>query len=96
MYERALSELNDCDDALLWNEKGELTESCRANLLIETRAGWFTPPVSCGLLNGIGRQNLIDQGEVTESVIELDQLRSARSVWLVNSVRDRWPVDLIS
>ena len=96
MYEKAFSELHHCDDALLWNENGEFTESCRANLLIENSNGWFTPPVSCGLLNGIGRQDLIDRGEVQESVINIDQLRSVKSVWLVNSVRERWPVTLIS
>jgi para-aminobenzoate synthetase/4-amino-4-deoxychorismate lyase len=95
MYERAFAELLDCDDALLWNEKGELTESCRANLIIETSQGWFTPPVSCGLLNGIGRQDLIDRGEVQVSVIDINHLQLAKSIWLVNSVRERWPVKLV-
>jgi para-aminobenzoate synthetase/4-amino-4-deoxychorismate lyase len=96
MYENAFAELQGCDDVLLWNEKGEFTESCRANLIVETSNGWFTPPVSCGLLNGIGRQDLIDRGEVQVSVIDIEQLRSAKSIWLVNSVRERWPVKLVN
>ncbi len=95
MYKKSLAELSDCDDALLWNERGEFTESCIANLLVETNGAWITPPLSCGLLNGIGRQILIDQGKVTESVIKIEQLLSAKSICLVNSVRDRWPVILV-
>ncbi len=95
MYDKALSSVADCDDALLWNEKGELTESCRANILIETPGGWLTPPISCGLLNGIGRQDLLDRGEVSEAIIDIDQLLSAKSIWLINSVREKWPVELL-
>ncbi len=94
MYENAFSGLSDCDDALLWNERGELTESSRANILIETDQGWVTPPVSCGLLNGIGRQQLIARGDVAESVVDVDQLLSAKSIWLINSVRGCWRVEL--
>ncbi len=96
MYENTLSASPNCDDVLLYNERGELTESCRANLLIQSAAGWITPPVSCGLLNGIGRQHLIRQGKATESIVNREQLLAAKSVWLVNSVRGRWRVSVTS
>lgn len=94
MYENALSSQAECNDVLLWNEKGELTESCRANLVIENKNGLITPPISCGLLNGIGRQDFLDKGLIRESIIDVDQLLSAKSAWLINSVRDRWQVIL--
>jgi branched-subunit amino acid aminotransferase/4-amino-4-deoxychorismate lyase len=47
------------------------------------------------LLNGIGRQDLIDRGEVQVSVIDINHLQLAKSIWLVNSVRERWPVKLV-
>jgi branched-subunit amino acid aminotransferase/4-amino-4-deoxychorismate lyase len=45
--------------------------------------------VSCGLLAGTFRQHLLDRGEIEESVVTVDELRSAHRLYLVNSVR-RW------
>ena len=96
VYENALNAAGDdgCNDVLLWNERGEITESCRANILIDINGRRITPPLSSGLLNGVGRQILLDLGTVEEQVITLDMLEQADSIWLVNSVRDRWQVVL--
>ena len=95
-YQNARATLPSCDDVLLYNEKGELTESCRANILVQSADDWITPPISCGLLNGIGRQQLIAQGKATEAIVNRAQLSAAKSIWLVNSVRGCWRVSLIS
>ena len=96
VYDNAMVAAKDqgCDDVLLWNESGEITESCRANVLIEIDGRRITPPISSGLLNGVGRQALLDLGIVEEQVITLEMLDQADSIWLVNSVRDRWQVIL--
>jgi len=85
--ERALAERPDCDDVLLLNERGEVTESSRASLVLLLDGELVTPRLSCGLLPGVFRERLLRLGIVRERVIlPADVLRAARA-WLVNSVR---------
>jgi len=87
VYERALAERPDCDDVLLLNERGEVTESSRASLVLLLDGELVTPRLSCGLLPGVFRERLLRLGIVRERVIlPADVLRAARA-WLVNSVR---------
>ena len=95
-YKRALAECTDVDDVLLWNENGEVTESCIANVVIERGGRLVTPPVSCGLLPGIYRQFLLDSGKISEGCISVEDIRQSSAVYLINSVRKMWPVELVS
>lgn len=95
VYDEARAAAGSCDDVLLWNQNGEITESCRANILVEKQGSWLTPSLNCGMLNGIARQQLLDLREVQESIIDKDYLLAADSIWLVNSVRGRWKAELI-
>ncbi len=79
----------ELDDVLLWNERGEITESTIANVVIKREESWITPPVSCGLLPGVMRQHLLKTGEIREGVITKEDLARAESVALINSVR-KW------
>jgi para-aminobenzoate synthetase/4-amino-4-deoxychorismate lyase len=89
VYARALAAHPEADDVVLWNERGELTESCSANLVLELDGRRLTPPVSCGLLPGTYREHLLARGELEEAVVTLERLAHAGGLWLVNSVR-RW------
>jgi para-aminobenzoate synthetase/4-amino-4-deoxychorismate lyase len=86
-YERARASRPGCDDVLLWNRRGELTESCIANLVVVLDARRYTPPVDCGLLAGTYRGWLLEQGLVEERVIRVEDLAHAERVLLVSSVR---------
>ena len=44
-----------CDDVILWNERGEITESCTANVVIDLDGELITPPIECGVLGGTFR-----------------------------------------
>ena len=55
---------------------------------------FLTPPVSSGLLDGIGRRKLLVENKIKESVITKQDLSRAKSIWLVNSVRQSWQVNL--
>jgi branched-subunit amino acid aminotransferase/4-amino-4-deoxychorismate lyase len=92
VYERA--RLPDCDDVILWNGLGEATESTIANLVVEIDGRRVTPPVSCGLLPGTMRAELLANGEIVEGRFSVDALRSA-PIWLVNSVRGWCDADLV-
>ncbi len=95
LFDRELAEHPGCSDVLLWNERGEVTESCTANIVAEVAGARITPPVSCGLLAGIFRSKLLEEGVITEGILSKDALRSARAIWLINSVRKWMPAVLV-
>jgi para-aminobenzoate synthetase/4-amino-4-deoxychorismate lyase len=82
------------DDVVLWNPEHQATESTIANLVVGIGGRKVTPPVSCGLLAGTFRAELLETGEVHERIVTLDELRSASEIWLINSVREWWPARL--
>ncbi len=85
-----------CDDALFFNEKGELTEGARHNVFVVKDGVWRTPPISCGLLAGTCRaQVLREQMEACEAILTLDDLLYADGIYLCNSVRGIYPVALL-
>jgi branched-subunit amino acid aminotransferase/4-amino-4-deoxychorismate lyase len=77
----------DCDDVILWNPAGEVTETTIANLVVEMKFRRVTPPVACGLLPGTLRAELLATGQIGEARVTLEQLKGAAHFWLVNSVR---------
>ncbi|MFW6243997.1 MAG: aminotransferase class IV, partial [Desulfovibrionales bacterium] len=87
VYEDALRQCTDCDDVILVNERGELTESTRANLVLEIAGEKLTPPLSSGLLAGTFRQELLDSCRIREAVLLPEDLGRADHIWLINSVR---------
>ena len=89
IYDEAKAAQPDCDDVVLWNTRGEVTETGIANLVVELDGRKLTPPVECGLLPGVFRAWLLARGEISEQRMNLDDLRRASRIWAVNSVR-RW------
>jgi para-aminobenzoate synthetase/4-amino-4-deoxychorismate lyase len=89
IYRQALLSRPDCDDVILWNRRGELTESTIANVVLELDGRLWTPPVACGLLAGTFRRHLLETGAIQERVLRRDDLRRAQAIHLINSVR-RW------
>lgn len=76
-----------CDDVILWNPEGEVTEATIANVVVEIDGALVTPPVGCGLLGGTFRQQLLSEGRIVEGRVRVADLDRASSVWLVSSVR---------
>ncbi len=74
-------------DAVLQNERGEITETCIANIAAKIGGEWRTPPVSCGLLPGVMRGAMIVGGELTEAVLRAEDLRRAEKICRLNAVR---------
>jgi len=87
LYARALESCPGCDDALLVNERGEVTESTRANLVLRLEGQLVTPPLTSGLLPGVFRELLLARGVVRERVLFPADVLRAEKIWLVNSVR---------
>ena len=74
-------------DTLLWNERGELTEFTRANLVVKLDGILYTPPTSCGLLNGTLRDELVAIGVSQERVLLRADLANAETIWWLNGLR---------
>jgi branched-subunit amino acid aminotransferase/4-amino-4-deoxychorismate lyase len=85
-YEEARVACMDCDEVLLWNERGELTESTIANLVVELDGKRITPPLESGLLAGTFRRALLENGEIQERTISLNDLNRCTQIFLINSV----------
>ena len=87
VYEKARSSVGECDDVLLWNTNGEVTETSIANVVVKVDGVLYTPPVACGLLNGTLRQSLLAQRKLEERTIRIDELAEIDEFYLINSVR---------
>lgn len=86
--------LDDYFDIIFYNEKGEITEGTRTNIVVQIDGVLYTPPVSSGLLNGCYRQYLIDNKKVKEKVLFKEDLELAEKIYCVNSVRGMVEVEL--
>jgi para-aminobenzoate synthetase/4-amino-4-deoxychorismate lyase len=89
VYENAQADFPDCDDVLLYNQLGELTEFTIGNLVVELDGQLITPPKDCGLLAGTFRAYLVETGQVVEKVIPMERLRECTQLFRVNSIR-KW------
>ncbi len=87
LYDRARRSRPEADDVILWNEKGQLTETTIANLAVHLDGEWLTPPVSCGLLGGTERMRLLTCGRIREAVLPVEVLERCSAIALFNSVR---------
>jgi para-aminobenzoate synthetase/4-amino-4-deoxychorismate lyase len=86
-YDEAAASRPDCDDVLLWNDRGELTESTIANVVVEVGGQRLTPPVACGLLPGVERARALAEGRAREGVVRITELRPGQRLWLLSSLR---------
>ena len=88
-YDRAsaFASKHGCFDALLANERGELTEGARTTLFLRIAGALVTPPLAAGLLPGILRARMLASGEATERTLTIGDLRAASEIFVGNSAR---------
>lgn len=89
VYERARAPFPDCDDVLLYNQHGEVTEFTIGNLIVELDGKLVTPPIECGLLAGTFRADLLETGQVFERRFHVSEIARCTKVFRINSIR-RW------
>ena len=90
-YEKALAEARrrGAREAVLRNRRGEIAGAASGNVLVQTEAGCFTPPLASGLLPGTMRAELLAAGEARERPMRVEDLASAQAVYRIDSVRRR-------
>ena len=89
--------LTGCDEVVFLNKKGELTEGTRTNLFVELDGRLFTPALTCGLLPGTLREELLDlpRAAASEAILTPHDLLAAERIYLGNSVRGLIRAELI-
>jgi len=83
------------DEILFHNERGEITEGAISTIFI--RKGWqlCTPPLHCGLLNGIFRHYILaTRLTATEKIITINDIATADAIFIANSVRGLRPATM--
>ena len=90
LYDRAsrFALENGYADVIFLNEKGEVTEGATNNIFIERNGSLLTPSLSCGLLNGIYRQHILEENpRAQEVVLHLNDLLEAEKIYICNAIR---------
>ncbi|MGI9338120.1 MAG: aminotransferase class IV, partial [Gammaproteobacteria bacterium] len=88
-YEKLLQKAQSLgfDDAVLINQKGEITETCIANICAHIGGELLTPPLECGLLPGVMRAKMMQSGELKEQKLTPEDLHRAAKLYRLNAVR---------
>lgn len=93
-YTHARSEylVTRADEVLLANERGELCEGTITTVFADFGGAILaTPRLDCGLLAGVLRAEMIGTGKAEEAVFSFDDLKTARAVFVGNSLRGLIP-----
>lgn len=86
-----------CDDALMCNSEGHLTEGTTFNLFYVRRGIIVTPPLDIGILDGITRRQVIQLARglghrVREARFPRERLHEADEVFLSSSIKEVFPI----
>ena len=81
-------------ELLFVNQFGNITETRFHNIIIEKDGNKYTPLLSDGVLDGVARKIMIAENRLIERSIDLIELQSADSIYLINSVRGLIPAYL--
>ena len=91
LYDEELKKWRKRDyfDIIFTNEKNQITEGSISNIIIKKGRSYYTPPVTCGLLNGVYRGYLLESRKISlkEKVLRKSDVRGADEIYMVNSVR---------
>lgn len=89
IYDTARAALPEGIDELLFlNERDELCEGTITNLFLHMPDGrHLTPALSCGVLPGILREELLENKQVAEANLTLTDLKNASKIYMGNSLR---------
>jgi para-aminobenzoate synthetase / 4-amino-4-deoxychorismate lyase len=75
-------------EVVFLNEQKQITEGSFTNVFLEKNGQLYTPLLSCGLLPGTLREQLLEEKKVLEGIFYLQDLLNADAVYIGNSVRD--------
>jgi len=91
---RDLARQAGADEALLVRDDGLVTEAANSNIFVEQGGVLLTPPATLGLLPGVLRRSLLDEGRAKEAELRIDDL--SQGFLLGNSVRGLMKAEVIT
>lgn len=74
------------DEAIFFNEKGNVAEGCTTNIFLVVNGEILTPNIENGLLPGIIREWVINNFKVKEMELNKDIIDIAEEIFLTNSL----------
>jgi len=74
-------------EVIFLNTEGQICEGSFTSIFIEKDGQLLTPHLSCGLLPGVLRQALVESGEAIESLLTVNDLKTADAHFVGNSLR---------
>ena len=80
------------DEPVMLNNRGELAEGATTNLFLVLDGRVLTPPVECGLLPGVARAWVLEQGAAREAVLYPEDLARCEEAFVTNSLMGVMPV----
>lgn len=80
------------EETLFLNTKGYLAETSASNIFFVKDQQLFTPPIHCGLLDGIVRRYVLEHYNVKETLLLPEELNSFDEAFLTNSLMGIMPV----
>lgn len=86
IIEYELCQSSGFNEAIFFNELGNLCEGCTSNIFIVKNKKIYTPPVKDGLLPGVVRNWVIKNFQVKEARITKEELLNSDEVFLTNSL----------
>jgi len=87
--------LTEVDEVIFLNAEDQLCEGSFTSLFIEKDGTLFTPALSCGLLPGVLRGDLIETGEAVEAKLTLAELETSNRIFVGNSLRGLMAAEFI-
>lgn len=79
---------DEVDEVLLFNDLGQLCEGTITTVFLDNgNKVWLTPDLSCGVLSGVLREDLLRKKIVSEAVLKLDDVLNAHQIFVGNSLR---------
>lgn len=78
----------EVNEVILLNDRGEVCEGTITSIFLDVGgAACMTPALSCGLLDGVLRRELLNNSVVEEGIVTMDTLKNARNILVGNSLR---------
>jgi len=94
IYEKAREGCDADTDVILVNERDEITETTITNIAVFRDGAWVTPALSCGLLPGVLRAELLARGDIVEGIIHPEDLALSDPIRCFNALRGVFEADL--
>lgn len=92
LLEKRRAKQNHYDETLFLNSKGQITETSASNIFFVKKQTLFTPPLECGLLDGIVRKYVLRNFDVREVLIYAKDIINFDEAFLTNSLMGIMPI----